>query len=160
MAVLKTKAVSPSLANPHLCIAPHMKDTWGDQLRQQSLLSPIEEEGSRRIIFGETKEKSNEQGQESSPSRGPIDPPQDFNAQDPVEERENPRSKSFIYPPSPVMNPSIPDSYYDYDTDEGFEISVSTPDDDTAALGEKIERLKGELLSDTKNLESYLNKIL
>ena len=52
------------------------------------------------------------------------------------------------------------ESSSDYDSDEGFEISEATPDDDTAALDAKIDKLKGELISDTKNLESYLNRIL
>ncbi len=110
-----------------------MADTWGDPPRQEIPLSPIDEQTSRRIVFGEQKTRRSSEGQEPSLSRDPI---------------------------SPVTNPTISDSYYDYDSDEGFEISEATPDDDTAALDAKIDKLKGELISDTKNLESYLNRIL
>jgi hypothetical protein len=136
-----------------------MEDTWGDQARQQSFLSPIEEEDSRRMLFGEQTENGSEEGHKSSSRREPINPPRDFDAEDQIQELENFRSKTLVHASTPVMNPGIPDSYYDYDTDEGFEISEATPDDDTAALDAKIEKLKGELISDT-NLESYLNQIL
>jgi len=144
-----------------------MEDTWGDQARQQIILSPIEEEDSRRMLLEEQTERGSKEGQKSSYSRKPINPPRDFHAEGRVQERENYIvqerenyiSKSFMYASSPVMHPSTPDSYYDYDTDEGFEISEATPDDDTAALDAKIDKLKEELISDIK-LESYLNQIL
>ena len=85
------------------------------------------------------------EGQEVSLSRHPIDPSQIAHTED-----------HFL---SSQLNSSVPDSYYDYDSDEGYEISEATPDDDTAALDAKIDKLKGELISDT-NLESYLNRIL
>jgi hypothetical protein len=124
-----------------------MDDTWGVQPRQHNLLSPITEEGSRRILFGEKKEKAAEEGLNLPSSREMIDPRRDFDADGRVSEREH------------SNNPNMPGNYYDYDSDEGFEISEATPDDDTAALDAKIDKLKEEVVSDT-SLESYLNQIV
>ena len=117
-----------------------MEDTWGAQSPQQMLLPSIEENSSR-IIFDERKEWRPNGGERSSTSRQPIQQTQNANANSPASR-------------------TIPERYYDYDSDdEGFEISEATPDDDTAALDAKIEKLKGEFVSDT-NLETYLNKIM
>ncbi len=117
-----------------------MEDTWGEQSRQQTLLPSIEENSSR-IIFGEQKEWRPYGGEGSSSGRELTHQSQDFNANLPA-------------------SPTMPDRFYDYDSDdEGFEISEATPDDDTAALDAKIEKLKGEFASDT-NLETYLNRIM
>lgn len=135
-----------------------MEDTWGDQARQQMLLSPIAEESSHRIPLEQT-ERDTEEEQKSSLSRGPVDLPRDFDGEDQVQNEKQIKSKTFVHASNTVIHPSITDSYYDYDTDDGFEISEATPDDDTAALDAKIDKLKGELVSDT-NMESYLNQIL
>lgn len=136
-----------------------LEDTWGEKARQQILLSSIEEEDSHRMLLEEQTEKIANDGQKSSFSPEPIYPPRDFDAEDGVQEIKNFRTKRFVCTSRPEMHPSIFDSYYDYDTDDGFEISEATPDDDTAALDAKIDKLKGELISDI-NLESYLNQIL
>jgi len=136
-----------------------MADTWGEHSRQE-LLSPIAETSSRRIVFGEQKQNRSFEGQESSVTRDTINPPLNYDDEGALQERASPQSKSFDDSLSPITNPTMTDSYYDYDSDEGYEISEATPDDDTAALDAKIDKLKENLISDTKNMEAYLTKIL
>lgn len=134
-----------------------MEDTWGNQARQQAFLSPIEEEDFRRILVYEKVEKGAEE-QKSNSSREPDIAEGRIDKEARVKNKE-PLSRNATDLSGSMMDSSISDSYYDYDSDEEFEISEATPDDDTAQLNAKIDKLKGELLSDI-NLESYLNKIL
>lgn len=134
-----------------------MVDTWGEKSRQeQELLSPVAETSSRRLVFGERKQE----GLESYVTRNPVKSPLNDDDEGTLQERANSQSKSFDHLLSAITNPTMTDSYYDYESDEGYEISEDTPDDDTDALDAKIDKLKENLISDTKSMEAYLNNIL
>eukprot|EP00535_Pseudo-nitzschia_heimii_P002295 CAMPEP_0197188390 /NCGR_PEP_ID=MMETSP1423-20130617/17708_1 /TAXON_ID=476441 /ORGANISM="Pseudo-nitzschia heimii, Strain UNC1101" /LENGTH=749 /DNA_ID=CAMNT_0042640199 /DNA_START=73 /DNA_END=2322 /DNA_ORIENTATION=- len=130
-----------------------MNDTWGDQSLQQTLFSPITNKNFNRIPI---QEKIG--NKVPSPCRDTVIPSHCLNEEELLPSYES-TSEKKLDQSSSILHHHTSDSYYDYDSDKEFEISEATPDDDTAQLDAKIDKLKGELLSDI-NLESYLNQIL
>ena len=129
-----------------------MEDTWEDQAPELITLSPIVEEDSQQIRIEEQGDEEGGQQQNASLIGQGMHPFQDTHHEERMQE-------SGVSPLKEFVNMTSQDSYYDYDTDDGLEISEATPDDDTATLDAKIDQLKGELISDV-NLESYLSEIL